>query len=97
MHFPRSLSSSRTASPPVTLRNPHVAKSAECVTTVLQQEGQGATWIFEDAYAKHKHWQRFTYKNGKLSAAVERTANWAEKFVQEFAKYQEANLPWRKR
>ena len=34
---------------------PHVAKAAECVTVVLQEEGKGATWMFEDAYAKHRH------------------------------------------
>ena len=32
---------------------PHVTKAAECVTVVLQEEGKGATWMFEDAYAKH--------------------------------------------
>ena len=26
---------------------PHVAKAAECVTVVLQEEGKGATWMFE--------------------------------------------------
>jgi hypothetical protein len=34
---------------------PHVTKAAECVTVVLQEEGKGATWMFEDAYAKHMH------------------------------------------
>jgi hypothetical protein len=72
---------------------PHVAKAAECVTVVLQQEGQGATWMFEDAYAKHKHWHKVTYRNGELEHAVEEAAVWAEKFVGEFADYQAANLP----
>jgi hypothetical protein len=31
---------------------PHVTKMAESVTIVLQMEGEGATWMFEDAYAK---------------------------------------------
>jgi hypothetical protein len=75
---------------------PHVAKAAECVTAVLQEEGKGATWMFEDAYAKHRHWQKFTYKAKELPAAVEAAAAWAEKFVREFAAYQEANLPWLK-
>jgi hypothetical protein len=34
---------------------PHVAKAAECVTVVLQEQGRAATWMFEYAYAKHKH------------------------------------------
>ena len=76
---------------------PHVAKAAECVTAVLQEDGKGATWMFDDAYAKHRHWQRFTYKAEELPAAVETAAAWAEKFVREFAAYQEANLPWLKK
>jgi len=76
---------------------PHVAKAAECVTVVLQEEGKGATWMFEDAYAKHRHWRRFTFREGELPEAVEQAAAWAEKFVSEFAAFQEANLPWLKK
>lgn len=76
---------------------PHVAKVAECVTAVLQAEAKGATWVFEDVYAKHKHWQRFTYKEHGLPAAVEQASAWAENFVREFAEYQEQNLPWMKK
>ena len=73
---------------------PHVAKAAECVTVVLQEDGKGATWMFEDAYAKHRHWHKLTYKDDNLEGAVEEAAIWAEKFVAEFADYQAANLPW---
>jgi hypothetical protein len=74
---------------------PHIAKAAECVTVVLQEEGQGATWLFEDAYAKHRHWHRLTYKNhGELEAAVVDAVAWAEAFITEFADYQTAKLPW---
>ena len=76
---------------------PHVTKAAECVTAVLQQEGRGATWMFEDAYAKHKHWRKFTYKNGELERAVEEAVRWAEQFIGEFADWQAANLPWLKK
>jgi hypothetical protein len=76
---------------------PHVTKAAECVTVVLQEEGKGATWMFEDAYAKHKHWRKLTYKNDKLENAVEQAAAWAERFVGEFSDYQAANLPWLKK
>src|SRR5207253_7093279 len=69
---------------------PHVAKAAECVTVVLQEVGKGATWMIEDAYAKHRHWQNFTYKEHELAAVVEQAAAWAEKFVGDFAAYQEA-------
>jgi len=76
---------------------PHVAKAAECVTVVLQEEGRGATWMFEDAYAKHKHWHKLTYQNAELEHAVDECAAWAEKFVADFADYQTANLPWLKK
>jgi hypothetical protein len=76
---------------------PHVTKAAECVTVVLQQEGKGATWMFEDAYAKHNHWHKLTYEERELDRAIEQAVIWAEKFVGEFADYQVANLPWLKR
>ena len=76
---------------------PHVAKAAECVTVVLQEEGSGATWMFEDAYGKHKHWNKLTYKRGRLERAVEDAVAWADKFVKEFADYQVTKLPWLKK
>lgn len=76
---------------------PHVAKAAECVTVVLQEEGLGATWMFEDAYAKHTHWHKLTYIGGGLRHAVDKAAAWAEKFVADFSAYQAANLPWLKK
>lgn len=73
---------------------PHVTKAAECVTVVLQEEGKGSTWMFEDAFAKHKHWKKLTYNDAELEHTVESAAAWAENFVGEFAEYQAANLPW---
>lgn len=76
---------------------PHVAKVAECVTVVLQENGQGATWMFEDAYAKHKHWKKITYDLSKLEAAVKEGVVWAENFVAGFAAEQTTRLPWLKK
>jgi hypothetical protein len=76
---------------------PHVTKAAECVTVVLQEEGKGATWMFEDAYAKHRHWHKLTYKDDALENAVEQAAAWAEKFVGEFGECQAMKLPWLKK
>lgn len=73
---------------------PHVSKDAECVTVVLQEEGKGATWMFEDAYAKHRHWHKVIYKIDTLESSVTEAAEWAENFVKAFAAYQVANLPW---
>lgn len=75
---------------------PHVAKAAECVIVVLQEEGKGATWMFEDGYAKHRHWHKLTYKDAELEHAVEQAAAWAEKSRAEFGDYQTAKLPWLK-
>jgi hypothetical protein len=76
---------------------PHVAKAAECVTVVLQEEGKGSTWMFEDAYAKHRHWHKITYRDDKLENAIKEAAAWAEKFRDEFSDYQAAKLPWLKK
>lgn len=73
---------------------PHIAKVAECVTVVLQEEGKGATWMFEDAYAKHKHWHKLEYKEGDIEHAVDMATEWAEIFVRDFADYQTKVLPW---
>ena len=69
-------------------------KSAECVTVVLQEQGKGATWMFEDAYAKHRHWHKLTYEGDTLESAVDQAVAWAEKFPCEFRDYQAATLPW---
>jgi hypothetical protein len=73
---------------------PHVTKAAECVTVVLQEEGKGATWMFEDAYRKHRHWHKFTYKKSQLGRVIDIAAKWAERFVCEFGEHQAAVLPW---
>jgi hypothetical protein len=72
----------------------HVTKLAECVTVVLQEEGKGATWMFEDAYAKHNHWWKIIYPEGEIEQAVEHAATWAEEFSKRFARYQIDHLPW---
>jgi hypothetical protein len=76
---------------------PHVVKAAECVTVVLQEKGHGATWMFEDAYAKHKHWHKTEYMDGGLEIGIEEAVAWAEQFVREFGDYQIATLPWLKK
>jgi hypothetical protein len=73
---------------------PHVTKAAECVTVVLQEQGKGATWMFEDAYAKHRHWHKMTYEQDALPSAVDQAVAWAETFLGEFRAYQAAALPW---
>jgi hypothetical protein len=73
---------------------PHVTKMAECVTALLQEEGKGATWMFEDAYAKALNWKKFTYSSARLRATVREAAEWAEQFTKKFAAHQKRVLPW---
>ncbi len=73
---------------------PHVTKAAECVTVVLQEQDKGATWMFEDAYAKHRHWHKITYEQDVLESVVDQAVAWAETFLRDFRAYQAAALPW---
>ena len=73
---------------------PHVAKMAESVVAVLQEKGKGATWMFEDGYARHRHWQKFEYTPSTLKQAVQAAEKWAREFVQEFIEKQKDALPW---
>ena len=75
---------------------PHVTKSAECISAVLQETGKGATWMFEDAFFKHRHWKKFDYDPGQPEQAVEAASQWAEDFVKQFGSHQQHVLPWMK-
>lgn len=75
---------------------PHVTKMAESVTIVLQEEGKGATWMFEDAYAKHRHWKKFLYHPNMLNDEIKNAVTWAENFIKEFGQFQKEKLPWLK-
>jgi len=73
---------------------PHVTKMAECVTALLQERGKGATWMFEDAYAKSRNWKKFIYDSKALISAVRDATKWAEDFRKEFIAEQKRVLPW---
>jgi hypothetical protein len=75
---------------------PHVGKAAECVIAFLQEDGRGATWMFEDAFARNKHWQKFVYPKGGIEKSVDEAAAWAEDFVKQFGAFQQRVLPWMK-
>lgn len=38
---------------------------------VLQEAGKSATWMFEDGYARHRHWRKFEYTPETLREAVQ--------------------------
>jgi len=73
---------------------PHVAKMAECIVVVLQQTGRGATWMFEDVYAKVANCKKFTYDRNELAVVVRQSVDWAEDFYKAFSTYQQTVLPW---
>jgi len=73
---------------------PHVSKSAECITAVLQERGRGSTWMVEDAFFRHNHWRKFEFNPDVLEVVVEQAAAWAEDFRERFAQHQEVVLPW---
>jgi hypothetical protein len=73
---------------------PHVSKSAECITVVLQERGRGSTWMLEDAFFRHNHWRKFEFDSSELASVLEQAVAWAEDFKERFAEHQEAVLPW---
>ena len=74
---------------------PHVAKLAECIVAVLQLEGMGATWMFEDAFARHQNWGKFVYTPESLEAVLWEVVEWARKTRSAFDENQRRVLPWR--
>jgi hypothetical protein len=73
---------------------PHVSKSAECITVVLQERGRGSTWMLEDAFFRHNHWRKFEFDSSELASVLEQAVAWAEDFKERFAEHQETVLPW---
>lgn len=40
---------------------PHITKIAELTTIVLQRQGEGSTWMFEDLYHRLQNIKKFEY------------------------------------
>jgi len=75
---------------------PHITKFAELTSIVLQREGEGATWMFEDLYPKLNNIKKFDYKNENLEQQINQGIDWANNYLKEFGNYQQENLPWMK-
>jgi len=73
---------------------PHVAKLAELVCIVLQKEGKGATWMFEDLYHRLKSIKKFEYENVDLETQIDKGIKWANNYLKNFGEYQLKKLPW---
>ena len=95
-HSPPNSSSSKIPSHRVTFTRFRTLPRWQSASTPapLQHEGKGATWMFEDVYAKSQNCKKFTYHADELSGAVRTAVEWAEAFSKQFAAYQKQVLPW---
>ncbi|MGP8214844.1 MAG: hypothetical protein ACLQQ4_04710 [Bacteroidia bacterium] len=73
---------------------PHIAKLAELTTIVLQRQGEGSTWMFEDLYPRLKSIKKFEYTDGDLEKQIDAGIDWAKDFLKMFGEYQKQKLPW---
>ena len=73
---------------------PHITKFAELTTIVLQREGEGSTWMFEDLYPRLKSIKKFDYNNDNLEEQIDKAIKWANGYLKSFGEFQKTNLPW---
>ena len=73
---------------------PHITKFAELTSIVLQREGEGSTWMFEDLYHKLQNIKKFEYTNDNLEKQINLGIDWANGYVKSFGEYQKQKLPW---
>jgi hypothetical protein len=73
---------------------PHVTKFAELTSIVLQRQGEGATWMFEDLYHRLKTIEKFEYTNETLEEQIDKGIDWANEYLKSFGEYQKRKLPW---
>ena len=69
-------------------------RMAECVIAILQQQGQGATWMTEDMITKHALLKKFQYKPKTLAEQVKEAIFWAEERIAENIKANRGSWPW---
>ncbi|MEJ4087771.1 hypothetical protein [Galbibacter orientalis] len=77
---------------------PHIVKMAEKITIVLQENGKGATWMFEDMYFSLRTAKRFYYDNNDedLKNKIIEAIKWANLTFEQLCEYQTKELPWLK-
>ena len=73
---------------------PHIAKLAELTCVILQEEGKGATWMFEDLYHRQKNISKVEYTDNNLETQIEVGISWANDYNKSFTEYQKQKLPW---
>lgn len=75
---------------------PHITKFAELTSIVLQRQGEGSTWMFEDLYHRLQNIKKFEYTNANLEDQINIGINWANTYLESFGKFQKDKLPWLK-
>lgn len=73
---------------------PHITKFAELTSIVLQRQGEGATWMFEDLYHKLQNIKKFEYSNENLEEVINIGIDWAKSYLKSFGSFQKQKLPW---
>ena len=73
---------------------PHITKFAELTSIVLQRQGEGSTWMFEDLYHKLNSIKKFEYNNDNLEEKINLGIEWAKDYAKSFGDYQKQKLPW---
>jgi hypothetical protein len=76
---------------------PHITKFAELTSIVLQKNGAGSTWMFEDLYHRLNNIKKFEYVEENLEEQLDIAIDWAKSYVKSFGEYQQEKLPWLKK
>lgn len=73
---------------------PHITKFAELTSIVLQLQGQGSTWMFEDLYHKLNNIKKFEYTSDNFEEQIDSGISWAREYSKSFGDFQKQKLPW---
>lgn len=73
---------------------PHITKFAELTSIILQRQGEGSTWMFEDLYHKINNIKKFEYSDQNLEEQINIGIAWAKEYAISFGDYQRQKLPW---
>lgn len=73
---------------------PHITKFAELTSIVLQRQGEGSTWMFEDLYHRLQNIKKFEYVSDNLEEQINNGIKWANTYLESFGKFQKDKLPW---
>lgn len=73
---------------------PHITKFAELTSIILQRQGEGSTWMFEDLYHRLQNIKKFEYTDETLEEQINIGIDWATDYLKSFGDYQKQKLPW---